>query len=138
MAIRHPLECHTAPHRAMICAALEDAWPFASVLDVGCATGSMLDEIRGRWPAVILYGLDLDISLLRKNHYHRFVAELPCGLACVRSTSVDVVMAFSVLELFSHAARGIIQEDMHRIARRAVIIGGISAGVWRLTREMVA
>ncbi|HUN79543.1 MAG TPA: class I SAM-dependent methyltransferase [Solirubrobacteraceae bacterium] len=71
------------------------------LLDIGCSTGHLLEDLRAGAPQATLIGLDLVTSGLRKAHAHVPQARLLQADACalpLRGGTVDVVVSANLLE----------------------------------------
>jgi SAM-dependent methyltransferase len=97
------------------------------VLDVGCSTGYLLEDLRAAYPDAALVGVDLVAQGLRKAHAH--VPEALLLLAdCTRlplpDASVGAIVSANVLEHVRDDAAAL--REMHRVlrpgARAAVVV----------------
>ena len=96
----------------------------ATIADVGCSTGYLLEDLRARWPTAELIGVDLIASGLRKAHAAVPSARLLHADACqlpIADASIDAVVSANLLE---H-----IPDDRRALARSARVlrVGGRAA-----------
>lgn len=98
----------------------------ATIVDLGCSTGYLLEEIRASHPRATLIGIDLVASGLRKAHALVPDARLLQADACdlpLASASVDVVVSANLLEHIPDDGRAL--TEIARVLRsggRAVIV----------------
>jgi SAM-dependent methyltransferase len=104
----------------------------ATVLDVGCSTGYLLEDLRARLPDATLIGVDLIAGGLRKAHanvpdallYQADACALPLG-----ERSVDAVLSANLLEHVPDDDRAL--EEIARVLRpgaRAVVVVPVGPG----------
>lgn len=87
--------------RRAILERLGDLSPAATVLDLGCSTGYLLEDLRGWRPQATLWGLDLVGAGLRKAHERVPDARLLRADACqlpLAERSVDAICSANLLE----------------------------------------
>jgi SAM-dependent methyltransferase len=97
-----------------------------TIADVGCSTGFLLEDVRARWPAAAILGVDLIGSGLEKAHRLVPTAALLRADACdlpIADCSVDAVVSANLLEHVPDD-RGALREFARilRPGRRAVIV----------------
>jgi SAM-dependent methyltransferase len=98
----------------------------ATVLDVGCSTGYLLEDLRKRLPAAHLVGVDLVPSGLRVAHENVPDAELLLADACalpLPDEAVDAALSANLLEHVPDDVQAL--AEMRRVMRpgaRAVIV----------------
>jgi SAM-dependent methyltransferase len=104
----------------------------ASVIDIGCASGYLLQDLHRDASHLTLIGLDLLDSGLRKAHtaipHARLIQADACALP-LADASVDGVLSASLLEHLSDDARAL--AEIHRVLRpgaRAVIVVPLGPG----------
>lgn len=96
------------------------------VLEIGCSSGFMLQELRRQWPGAQLAGLDALADGLETAHRRVCDAEIAHASATelpVADSSVDVVIAINVLEHVPDDAAAI------REAARVLRSGGVLVAV---------
>lgn len=100
--------------------------PGATIADVGCSTGYLLEDLRLRWPHADLIGVDLIASGLVKAHAAMPSARLLHADACalpIVDASVDAVVSANLLEHIPDDRRAV--SEIARILRpggRAAIV----------------
>jgi SAM-dependent methyltransferase len=75
--------------------------PDATIADVGCSTGYLLEDLHAAYPNAVLFGVDLIAAGLRKAHEIVPVARLLHADACalpIADASVDAVVSVNLLE----------------------------------------
>ncbi len=104
----------------------------ATVLDVGCSTGYLLEDLRARLPDATLIGVDLIAGGLRKAHANVPDALLHQADACMlplEERSVDAVLSANLLEHVPDDQRAL--GEIARVLRagaRAVIVVPVGPG----------
>jgi SAM-dependent methyltransferase len=104
----------------------------ASVIDIGCASGYLLQDLHRSAPHVKLIGLDLLDSGLRKAHAAIPQARLLQADACavpLADASVDAVVSANLLEHVPDDERAL--AEIHRVLRpggRAVLVVPLGPG----------
>lgn len=100
--------------------------PAPTLVDVGCSSGYLLEDLRGAFPAANLIGVDLVAAGLRKAHACVPEATLLQADVCalpLDDESVDAVVSANLLEHVPDDRRAL--AEVHRILRpgaRAVIV----------------
>jgi len=111
----HFLEVWT---RQAILARIGDLPPSAVIVDLGCSTGHLLEDLRSARPHATLFGVDLVPAGLRKAHssipsarlLHADVCELPFA-----DGSVDAIVSANLLEHVPDDGGAL--TEMHRVLR---------------------
>lgn len=106
-----------------------DARPGARLLEVGCGTGGNLVWIERAWPGVRTAGLDLDRRALAHSAARGLRAALLAadGLRLpMADGSVDVLLAFDVIEHFEDEAR-LLDEFVRVLAPGGVLLASVPA-----------
>jgi SAM-dependent methyltransferase len=117
--------------RAML-ARLGSLPPSPTVVDVGCSTGYLLEDLRARLPSASLIGVDLIAGGLRKAHEHVPDATLLQADACalpLEGASADALVSANLLEHVPDDRRAL--SEMCRILRpgaRAVVVVPVGPG----------
>jgi SAM-dependent methyltransferase len=112
--------------RQAILARVGDLSPTAIVVDLGCSTGYLLEDLRAAQPQATLIGVDLVAAGLRKAHAATPSARLLQVDACdlpIADGSVDVVVSANLLEHVHDDQRAL--AEIRRVLRpgaRAVIV----------------
>jgi SAM-dependent methyltransferase len=99
----------------------------ATIMDLGCSTGYLLDDLRRRWPAAELIGVDLIAAGLSKAHEIVPSAKLLQADACalpIADASLDAVVSANLLEHIPDDRRALaeIARVLRPGARAAVIV----------------
>jgi SAM-dependent methyltransferase len=108
--------------------------PDATIADVGCSTGHLLEDLRQRWPAAELIGVDLIAAGLVKAHAAVPSARLLHADACalpIADASVDAVVSANLLEHIPDDRRAV--SEITRILRpggRAAIVVPAGPGTY--------
>jgi len=103
-----------------------------TIIDVGCSTGYLLEDLRRAIPAARLIGVDLVAQGLRKAHENVPDAELMQADACAlpqEDASVDAVVSANLLEHVPDDVQAL--NEISRILRpeaRAVIVVPVGPG----------
>jgi ubiquinone/menaquinone biosynthesis C-methylase UbiE len=103
-----------------------------TVIDVGCSTGYLLEDLRSAIPDASLIGVDLVAGGLRKAHEHVPDAQLLQADACalpLEDSSVDAAVSANLLEHVPDDGRAL--AEILRILRpgaRAVIVVPVGPG----------
>jgi SAM-dependent methyltransferase len=112
--------------REAILARVGDLTPTAVVLDLGCSTGYLLEDLRAAQPQATLIGVDLVAAGLRKAHSATPSARLLQVDVCelpIADASVDVVVSANLLEHVRDDQRALTEiERVLRPGARAVIV----------------
>jgi SAM-dependent methyltransferase len=118
--------------RRAILARLGQLPPGPTVIDAGCSTGYLLEDLRRAIPAVSLIGVDLVAGGLRKAHANVPEAELLLADVCalpLEDASVDAGVSANLLEHVPDDKRAL--AEIFRILRpgaRAVIVVPVGPG----------
>jgi SAM-dependent methyltransferase len=93
--------------------------PAARVLDVGCGTGDLLEDLAARFPRSELYGVDISTARLRPaavdgGRVRVADADVQCGLP-FRASVFDGAFCTEVLEHLKQPRRGL--EEILRVLR---------------------
>jgi SAM-dependent methyltransferase len=103
-----------------------------TVLDVGCSTGYLLEDLRARIPSATLIGVDLVAGGLRKAHEHVPDAILLQADACalpLEDASADALVSANLLEHVPDDRKAL--SEMCRVLRpgaRAVVVVPVGPG----------
>jgi len=97
------------------------------VLDIGCSTGFLLEDLRALYPAATLVGLDLVAEGLRKAHAgvpEALLLLADCTRVPLPDRSVGAIVSANVLEHVAddRAALGEMQRMLRPGARAAVVV----------------
>jgi SAM-dependent methyltransferase len=117
--------------RAML-ARLGELPPSPTVVDIGCSTGYLLEDLRRSIPAASLIGVDLVAGGLRKAHANVPEAQLLQADACalpLEDASADAIVSANLLEHIPDDGRAL--SEMRRILRpgaRAVVVVPVGPG----------
>jgi SAM-dependent methyltransferase len=109
-----------------------DLSPTATVVDIGCSTGYLLEDLRRDMPGVRLIGVDLVAQGLRKAHENVPDAELMQADACalpLQDASVGAAVSANLLEHVPDDEKAL--REIARILRpgaRAVIVVPVGPG----------
>lgn len=116
----HPVDIWT---REVMLARLGDLRDNATVVDVGCSAGYLLEDLRELLPSASLIGIDLMLSGLRRAHTNVPDALIAQADACHLPISDDYVDALVSANLLEH-----VQADHAALAeiRRVLRPGGIA------------
>lgn len=120
--------------RRAILERLGDLSPAATVLDLGCSTGYLLEDLRGWRPQATLWGLDLVGAGLRKAHERVPDARLLRADACqlpLADRSVDAICSANLLEHVPDDRRAL--REIARVLRpggRAAIVVPAGPGTY--------
>lgn len=120
--------------RRAILERLGDLSPAATVLDLGCSTGYLLEDLRGWRPQATLWGLDLVGAGLRKAHERVPDARLLRADACqlpLADRSVDAICSANLLEHLLDDRRAL--REVARVLRpggRAAIVVPAGPGTY--------
>lgn len=120
--------------RRAILEQLGDLSPAATVLDLGCSTGYLLEDLRGWRPQATLWGLDLVGAGLRKAHERVPDARLLRADACqlpLADRSVDAICSANLLEHVPDDRRAL--REIARVLRpggRAAIVVPAGPGTY--------
>jgi SAM-dependent methyltransferase len=119
----HPIDIWT---RRAALARLGPVAKDAVVMDLGCSTGYLLEDLRAAHPSATLVGVDLVASGLAKAHVHVPEALLVQADACMlplEDASVDAAVSLNLLEHITQDDRAL--AELRRVLRpgaRAVLI----------------
>jgi SAM-dependent methyltransferase len=119
----HPIDIWT---RRAALARLGPVAKDAVVMDLGCSTGYLLEDLRAAHPSATLVGVDLVASGLAKAHVHVPEARLVQADACMlplEDASVDAAVSLNLLEHIPQDDRAL--AELRRVLRpgaRAVLI----------------
>jgi SAM-dependent methyltransferase len=91
-------------------------------LDLGCGSGSQLPFDKLRWFGIDLHLPSLLLAQLRGSYEGLLCCNVLSVCSAVRDKSVDVVVAFDLIEHFDKNASLCLIEQMERVARKRVII----------------
>jgi ubiquinone/menaquinone biosynthesis C-methylase UbiE len=111
----HFLDCWT---RESILRGIAPTQQEATIADIGCSTGHLLEDLRVRWPRAELIGVDLIASGLRNAHRSVPSARLLRADACalpLADASVDAVVSANLLEHIPNDRRAL--SEMARVLR---------------------
>jgi SAM-dependent methyltransferase len=103
-----------------------------TVVDIGCSTGYLLEDLRASVPAASLIGVDLVAGGLRKAHQHVPEATLLRADACalpLGDSSADAIVSANLLEHVPDDRQAL--SEMRRILRpgaRAVVVVPVGPG----------
>ncbi|MEV6683846.1 class I SAM-dependent methyltransferase [Streptomyces sp. NPDC051130] len=89
-----------------------------TVLDIGCGTGKLLEEVGSRWPGASLYGIDPADRMVEIARGRLPGAELTVGRAerlPLPAASVDLVVSTTAFGHWSDAAAGLL--EVRRVLR---------------------
>ncbi len=103
--------------------------PGARLLEVGCGTGGNLAWIERTWRGVRAVGLDVDPRALEHTQARGLCSGLVAGDGLrlpVRSGSVDVLLAFDVIEHFADEA-ALLDEFARVLAPSGVLLASVPA-----------
>jgi ubiquinone/menaquinone biosynthesis C-methylase UbiE len=106
----------------------------ATIADIGCSTGHLLEDLRVRWPQAELIGVDLVASGLRNAHGSVPSARLLRADACelpIANGAVDAVVSANLLEHIPDDRRAL--SEMARVLRpggRAAIVVPAGPGTY--------
>ena len=106
--------------------------PAPTVIDVGCSSGYLLEDVRAAIPAVSLIGVDLVAAGLRRAHASVPEAKLLQADVCalpLEDESVDAALSANLLEHVPDDARAL--AEVFRILRegaRAVVVVPVGPG----------
>jgi ubiquinone/menaquinone biosynthesis C-methylase UbiE len=106
--------------REAILARVGDLPPAAVVIDLGCSTGYLLEELRAAQPEATLIGVDIVAGGLRKAHASTPSARLLQADVCdlpLADDSVDAIVSANLLEHVPDDRRAL--QEMHRVLRPA-------------------
>jgi SAM-dependent methyltransferase len=98
----------------------------ATIVDLGCSSGYLLEDLHAAHPGATLIGVDLVASGLRKAHALVPGARLLLADACrlpLRTGSIDAVLSANLLEHVPDDVRAL--AELHRVLRpagRAVVV----------------
>jgi SAM-dependent methyltransferase len=112
--------------RSAILERVGEVAPDATIADVGCSTGYLLEELAAAYPRADLIGVDLVAAGLQKAHEHSPSVRLVHADACalpIADGSVDVVVSANLLEHVPDDRRAL--REFARVlapAGRAVIV----------------
>jgi len=115
--------------RAAILEQVGDLPEHAVVLDLGCSTGHLLQDLRGAYPQAMLIGVDLIAAGLEKAHAHVPSARLLQADTCdlpLAEDSVDVVVSANMLEHVADDRNALaeIRRVLRPGARAALVVPG--------------
>jgi SAM-dependent methyltransferase len=127
--------------RAELTPLIRDAGDFATLLDVGTGTGDIPDRLRKfaaqHGVSLDVFGLDGRVELVRATREFPVAGIAGDALALpFASRAFDFVIASQVLHHFPQEAAVQLIREMHRVARRRVIIADLRrswlavAGLW--------
>ncbi len=105
--------------RDAILARLGDLAPDAAIADIGCSSGYLLEDLRERYPAARLFGVDLVASGLIKAHASVPSARLLRADACslpFADNSIDAITSANLLEHIPDDERAL--AEFMRVLRR--------------------
>ncbi len=111
----HVIDRHT---RKSMLGALGELSPQATVADIGCSSGYLLEDLDIRFPEATLIGVDMIASGLRKAHALVPRARLLRADACdlpIENASVDAVLSANLLEHIANDRRAL--SEMRRVLR---------------------
>ena len=99
----------------------------AVVLDLGCSTGFLLEELRAALPDAVLFGVDLVAAGLLKAHSSTPTARLLQADACelpLRNETVEAVVTTNLLEHVPDDRRALaeIRRVLRRGARAVIVV----------------
>ncbi|MFI5004202.1 MAG: class I SAM-dependent methyltransferase [Solirubrobacterales bacterium] len=106
----------------------------ATIADLGCSTGYLLEDLRSAQPDAQLVGVDLVESGLRTAHHSVPDASLLQADVCalpLADSSVDAVVSANLLEHVSADVSALV--ELHRVLRpgaRAVLVVPVGPGVY--------
>ena len=81
------------PTRRRVLAILKNCKQDFSMLDIGCATGQLLSEVRGEFPDSKLYGIDKSMNMIEQARSRNIDAKLDC----VYAEEYDSTIKFDVI-----------------------------------------
>ena len=119
------------PHRKFLLETIERQRPFASILEIGCASGPNLYLLAKRFPAAKLYGVDISQKaiafgrnwLSNQGISNVFLETGKTGhLTQFASQSVDIVVSDAALVYVGPEKIEAALREMARVAKKAIIL----------------
>jgi SAM-dependent methyltransferase len=125
------LETIGHPHRNQIVEAVSSFSPVDSVLEVGCASGANLVNLRERLPGTQLIGIDINRHAIAIAQRHfaargdkniRMLAGRADRLTDIPNASVDVVLIDAVLMFIAPDRIRDVVAELGRVARQGLVL----------------
>jgi SAM-dependent methyltransferase len=130
-SLSHPIELLT---RGAILSHLGALSPAATLIEIGCSTGHLLQDLRATHPSVRLIGLDLILSGLRKARATQPDVVLAQADAChlpIADSSADAVLSVNLLEHVPDDMMAL--SEIRRVLRpggKAVLVVPVAPGLY--------